>query len=291
MQISARQFPHPVLSKFSDDVIKCEFQTSLKYTILKTSFRFEISCSLSNKDLRLLIDQKKACYAVHFECGSTRYRSIIKSYEETFSIDIPADELKNKVQVNAFIIATENIDNYSSAYFHPDYESISFVIFKGDILAVDDGRVITVNKDIDPFRSITSIFRVGRDPLLNDAAMDVIFDSRFIQIKLSPTAHDNYMALHRSKSIPTTLASLVVIPALVKVLEEVKNSKNPAEDFGDRRWFHVLSKKLELININISDPETFPDSSVLLAQKLIGNPLESALKALVNYDSDSADDD
>ena len=80
---------------------------------------------------------------------------------------------------------------------------------------------------------------------------------------------------------------MIIVPALVSILEELRRSAEAGSitDFEDKRWYRVVANKLKSLGIDLSNPNSFNDSSVLIAQKLIGNPLEESLLVLSQYES------
>lgn len=291
MQVKVRQYPHPVLSLFSDDLVECGFQTSFKNSAIKNSYIIDVTCITSNKELAKLILEKKACYAFHFECPATRFRKVFKIHEEKHSFQINADLLKGRVQVCAFIVAMQDILNYSNSNFNQEYGNITFKVSKGDVLAVAEERDIFAHKDIDPLRKIPSIFRVCRNNRKNAPSIDIDLTNDYIIINLNPILHERYIELRGSPEMHTTLASLTVFPALVSILESIKSDGSIGlDEYADKRWFSVLSSKLAESNIDVYNPDTFIDSSISLAQNLIGNPLIDSLKTLLDINSGDADE-
>src|SRR5215467_8753578 len=105
MQINPRSYPHPVLTHFGDDIVNSVFQGVVSGRGTKHAYIFNAEFKTNNADLVTLVEQKKAFYAVHVECNTTRYRNIFKSPDEKFSFEIPAVMLDGKVELCSFILA------------------------------------------------------------------------------------------------------------------------------------------------------------------------------------------
>lgn len=286
MQISSRQYPHPVLSYYSDDFPNSEFQASLKNSKTQTTYLFDAECVTSSEGIQQLITRGKAKYAFHFECQTTRYRRIFSSFDNKFTFQLPAQDVDSKVQICAFIIATDNIDNYMLNEFHPDYEGFSFQIKKGDILALDMERSFYAEKEIDPLRRIPSIFSI--QPNRNDEAQAIEVDSsgNKIVIKLSLHNFDQYKTISLNSSLQPLLSSMIVIPALVSILEMLKNEQNADNDYEECRWYQVISTRLKDFGIELGDHNFEQESTISIAQKLIGDPLTQSLGALMNFEDE-----
>lgn len=285
MQIKLRQYPHPVLSYFADDLINCAFQSTIKTSITQTTYKFDVICKTSSQGLLDLIKKNQAHYAIHIECPSTRFRKLFPSLNGSFSFEIPADLLDGKVQICAFITASENILNYKNTDFNQDYGEISFRINKGDVLAVDRDRLFYAEKQIDPLKKIPSIFTVIQNNNPNPPPFDIELTGNKVAILLSPENFRGYKFTSMVQDLQSTLATMLILPALAALVEtmRVESAKNQEMEFEDRRWFRALGKKLKNIGIDIHDPNSFIDSSIVIAQKLIGDPLAASLKTLEAY--------
>ncbi|UUZ81518.1 hypothetical protein LJK88_43980 [Paenibacillus sp. P26] len=75
MQINYRQYPHPVLSYFADDVIDSDFQASIKSSKTQNTYIFEAQCITSSNGISQLIEEKRP--ASHFIL-SARQHGIVK---------------------------------------------------------------------------------------------------------------------------------------------------------------------------------------------------------------------
>lgn len=286
MQINYRQYPHPVLSYFADDVIDSDFQASLKSSKTQNTYIFEAQCITSSDGIIQLINEKKACYAFHFECSTTRYRKVFRSYGPNFTFQLPADSIEGKVQICSFILATENIEHYFLPEFHSDYEDHTFSIKKGDVLAIDTERTFIAEKEYDPLKRIPSIFSV--QPIRGENVQPVDIDSsgHKIIIKLSEDNFEYYKTISLNQNLQPLLSSLIIMPALVSILETIKNSDDQEIDLEELRWYRVIRSRLKEIGIDIENKSTFLDSTLAVAQKLIGEPLNASLLALVNFEDE-----
>jgi len=191
------------------------------------------------------------------------------------------------VHICRFIIATEDIDNYTNTNFHADYSGFSFKIKKGDILALGTTQIFDADKDFDPLRSIPSIFRIKINKDTEAAPIDIEYDSDKITVYLSEENYRLFKTLQLTKSLQPALAQFVIVPALVSILERIKVLKRDDEilEFEDKRWYKVLVKKLKEHGINANATD-WPISTVALVQKLIADPLSQSLAALNSIQED-----
>ena len=282
MQIKPRSYPHPVLAHFTDDIVDSVFQPVVTVKPNKNAYVFDAVFKTNNAGLLKLVEQDDARYAVHVECPQTRYRNIFKSTKEAFSFDIAAGQLDGRVEVTSFILAAKSIDKYGNDGFHDDYAKLVFGVRKGDTLAVGHDREFTADKKRDPLRNVPSIFSIVPSDAEDATGMDVTFDGPKVRVTLSRANFDAYTSLKSDKSLHAMLATAVVLPALVTVIDEVRHAAatGSVDMFGDRRWFTVLSRALRKINIDPADGDTFVDTSLRIAHELVGQPLSASLAGL-----------
>lgn len=288
MQIDYRNYPHPVLSHFSDDFVKCLYQTVVLNTVSSNTYKFTVTSKTSSKGLLDLVASGDAVHAIHIECSATRYRRVVKSSQENFSFDVPADQLDGRVQLCCFIVAARDIANYAIAEFHPDFGGRSFKVRKGDMLAVDRDRSFIAEKEHDPLRKLPSIFTISKNGADDAPSIDIdIATGSKIVIRLSDELHNAYKQIAADPAMQPVLSSLIIIPALVSVLEIINTAivNQEIDEFDEKRWFRVLAEKLKNCGYPLNKMDAgFNDSTLVIAQKLIGEPLLSGFRALVKIE-------
>ncbi len=285
MQVDYRAYPHPVLAYFSDDFVRCLYQTSLRPSVSRTAYRFSVTSKTSSRGLLELIADGLAHHALHVESPSTRYRKLFSSSSESFEVDVPGDCLDGKVQLCTFILAAQDIDAYCNPDFHPDFGNRSFRIKKGDVLAVDRDRFFFAEKDYDPLRKLPSIFTVAKNSDTDAPAIDLDLAGHKVVLRLSAEMFEAYTLLTRDQAMAPVLSSLVIVPALVSVIEMIGSSGPEGRtDFEERRWYRVLAAKLRELGYNIDIGDEFTDSSLVIAQRLIGQPMLAAARSLVELE-------
>src|ERR1017187_706424 len=224
MQVNPRAYPHPVLSHWGDDILNSNFQGVVSGKGVKNAYVFDAVFKTNNTDLLTLVDQKKAMYAVHVECTSTRYRNIFKSTAEKFSFQIGASLIDGKVEVCAFVLACKTVDKYKNADFHPDYGKSVFRVSKGDTLAVAPDQIIEATKKHDPLRKVSSIFSIVPNDDPKATGMDIETGGAKVVIRLSKPNFESYLSLRHSTVYHPVLIGSIVVPALVEVLERLRRA-------------------------------------------------------------------
>jgi hypothetical protein len=284
MKVKPRMYPYPVLGYFTEDYRDSSFQTTLNVAPTKSCYIFDFKAEIINKEIEGLIKSKQARYSVHVECATTYYRKMFNSNDESFSFSIPTGDLFGNVEICSFVTSAEDIDDFSNCSFHPDYNNASFKLKTGDVIAVDRDRNFFADKDMDPLKKIPSIFTVVLDHSRDAVPYEMDPTGSKIKIKLNEENFNSYKALAINQNMHKTLASLFIWPALVSIIESLRHGNSGDGDMDEKRWYRVIGDKLKSLNIDASDPNSFIDTSVVIAHKLIGNPLSDSLKILENYD-------
>ncbi len=188
------------------------------------------------------------------------------------------------MKICPFVVAKEDINDYSNIHFHPDYSGAKFDIEAGCILAVGRQVDFTITKHTDDLSNVPSIFSIVFNADQNVTQMIVDIDNPKIVIMLPMNDFTNYKALNNNVLYQPILISTVVIPALIYTLEEIKNrdpeSRYELEDYG---WYIALQKVLSTrFACDIASEEFSSQNMLKLAQRLINEPLHEALKQLAN---------
>lgn len=280
MRAKDRLSPYPILRASSDDY-KTGFFSAKIVTTLDDYGKLNINVdfNLDSPYLKSLIDGKMAAFVTHIECPLTSYRHRISGNTISQFESIPVTDLADTVEVNTFITAIENIEDYSSDEFNEEYDGFNFSISKNEILAIGDSAKITVTNDTRNLESFPSIIKIVK---VDDAqkAMSVDTDGDMIKIRLAGDVHEKYKSVGNSIYTKTSFA-LIIFPALLIVLTRFVNGTGT--DLEDRRWYQVLSKALGSKKININDLSIDDGSMLEACQKLFEDPITKAFDELVNY--------
>ncbi len=286
MQVKPRSYPHPVLSYFSDDIVGSQFQSTVAVRGSKTAYTFDVTMKTSNHELAKMVDAGKAQYAVHVECALTRYRSLFAGHTERFSFEIPSSSIDGRVEVCSFVLALDDLPAYANAGFHPDYQSLSFSIRKGDTLMVAPDQTFIAEKT-DPLRRIPSIFVIVPNEAEDAPAMDIDTDGHKVRVSLSRSNYEAYTFLRQAQPLHSSLNSMIIVPALVAVLESIQRAASTTDGLAaleSRRWYSTVARRLRELGVEPSNPDDFSESSPALAHKMIGEPLTDGLRSLRGYE-------
>ncbi|MGE8206032.1 hypothetical protein ACQKP0_15925 [Heyndrickxia sp. NPDC080065] len=291
-----KNYPHPVLNAQTDDFIhkKAKFDIQISQKIDGMNYKLLCNVDLSENNLEDLLALDLVAFAVKVVCSTTRYRRVFQFNSLENVITLPSSYVEKKVEISTYIIATNAIDSYSSQAFHDDYEGASFSIFQGDILAEGSEYTLNVEKKIDPLVKVPSIFTIVFNDDKKTPPIDVRSSEDKIIITLDKANFNKYKMLKQLQNqygqLAALTSSLFILPAFVVILDDIRkdlaNLQNNAdaikdyieEKVSEHRWFKVINTKLKESKFDLTEPDNIMESSLVIAQKLLGNPLSNGLE-------------
>lgn len=282
MRLSQRHFPHPVLSDFSDDMPGKTFSYDLqiKPTADGTAYTFYVEFLLTSRALNELVDTRRASFALHVECPATRFRRLWETNEPRLELTIDLDQLDGEVQINGLVLAAQNLDDYNSKEFNPDYAGHAFHVRQGDILALAKPRRFYPNKlDARP-----SIFALSRSQVANAPEITYGLGQDLIVIEVPEALMKTYANLEKYQEHRPVLNSITAFPVLVSVLHTLqrRDEQDPNEfdelhePYRNHRWYQVLGAALSKMGIK----DWFIDDPVSTANELLDFVVGKAFSAL-----------
>lgn len=283
MKLRHKYYPYPVLIKDGDYYTDSSFSVSISQSLDGYNVKIVLEAFLDNHELQTLIDERKASFLYHIECPQTCLRRIVKSYERVTELMLKDKEVNGEVQICSFIIACESIDKYTNASFTPDFRGWKFNIEKGCIMAIGEEYSIIVNKLRDDFKDTSSIFSIVKDMNPNACNMQVDMGKQKLVISLPEKTYYQYMNIQNNVGIQPVMHQMVIIPALVFVISELKNSKDQLYEYEGLRWYRSLSKACNGIGISM-DQDGFENiNSLNVAQQLLNNPIVTGIDYHATY--------
>ena len=286
-----RNYPHPVLSADSSDFKEgITFDLDISVESNGVEYKFNYVFTLNADNMLQMISESKSIFIIKVECPHTRFRKTVRLSKAEGSFTLPDGVLKNKVVMSSYVASAAKENMYFSNDFHDDYDDAVFSVYPGDILAEGPQFNLTLTENSDALKKTSSIFRMS---LMNDGGKpDVIFDEKKIIIKLNKEDFETYKSLkiyqRQYPHLPALSSALFILPAMTMLIEGLKGELAPKtidqdtyESFMDDKesefhWFKVLRANLNKHNINLSDST---ETSLVIAQTLLGNPLTVGLKS------------
>ena len=290
MRIGKRLFPYPILnserlySQYKKSIFSLQFDEKIsddgQWYILEN-----IHCKLDNQTLIDLINSGLAEIICIIECPTTMYRKKHVIHLKPIDIKISLFDIYNKVNISAFIVAKEDINNFHSEDFLDDYENIPFTIEKHDILAADDGYINNIDfydKDDD---KKSSIFIIIKDKNITDGTMQVDYDSEKLTISLPEEQWNIYNQMKRIKKYESLFFSILAIPALEYSLSCLQNTNTPVSTLLiEYSWFNSFASAYQKIHNKELTNDIFNKmDSNLESQIILGSPVANAVNEIFGF--------
>ncbi|MBB6696668.1 hypothetical protein [Clostridium algidicarnis] len=288
MDLRYKLFPYPVLAEFLDDYIDNKFISNAYIEKIRDIIIFKLESKIENKGLQNLIENDKARYMFHIECPQTSYRTVVKTKDQIVYHEVEIGKLVGKVQICTFIVAIDEIYHYTNETFVSDYKGITFNLEKGNILAIGGQFNITVDKEKDELGKIPSIFSILRKTIKEEKDLSVDIDDNKVKIWLPEKEYYNYQKMATAPSLQPVLHSMIVLPVLVYIFEEVK--KAGIDGFEEYRWFKSIRKSLEIEKVTLNNDTLNKYTSIALAQKVLNMPLTRALDGLIQGNNEEGEE-
>lgn len=291
MKAIKNEFPNPVLAAGRDDYIEsCYFYTvfeEVNISVGKENITIPMKYDLKCEGLERLVANGDAAVVIAVKSSAASYSRIFRFPIDCkeITIEIPKFEVVSRIEITGSVIAARNIEQFRcQGEFNDLYFGAStFEIRKGDILAIEDTRVIYVD-DSELEKAISSIFNITeRDD--NQPIVEPVFDDDKITIYLKKDLYELYYKFKdfNNGALRRYATGIIVYPVLVEAICHIighyqaqDEDTDEIADFSGYRWFRAIEKKSSDLGIDISQYE---DSYTTLADRLLGEISLDALKS------------
>jgi hypothetical protein len=260
-----KAFPYPVLRSDINDFTAGDFQVTVdfKHSDDRKSITVEGSQFLSVPEIKAQIDAGKANYVALISCRETYFRETILTQKTTFKRTYASGAFRGEVTVLPFVAAVAPIDDFSSPDINSEFAKSSFDYSIGEILALDQPKVIYVDRDL--FKPVSSVFEIVHAEGMSGYEWRLDFDQPKVQIQLSHVAKDTVDAARNSTNDRAVLINSLYFSAVTEAVQRLKET----EEYDHLRWARVIRQKCHNMAIDLNSH----DSSVI-AQKLLQSPMK-----------------
>ncbi|MEK5413926.1 hypothetical protein [Paenibacillus sp. FSL L8-0708] len=293
MEIRYKLYPYPVMSYYSDDYVNSSFDTTIDPKKDGLNIRIDFLTNLNNVELTKYLTQGKVKFVYHLECAQTGFRTALQTSNSEFTYIISNKKICGRLQICPFIVAIHDIPDYVNSSFHEDYRGFKFLIEAGCVMAVGKQVNIDIEKNINDLSNTPSVFSIIKNADETALGMIVDLDQKKIVIKLPERDYYNYKSIKDEAVIQPVLNSLVVVPALTYVLEEL-NRRDPSEryEYSSYSWYRAIKKALSnQFQCDVESDQLSKFNMLEVAQKMINIPISDALQALSSgYKSEDEED-
>jgi hypothetical protein len=258
-------FPFPVLGR-GDDYLKSDFQIALRTvdliiedtSLIELPYRFD----LSNEEIKNLINHEKAKFGFEISCSATAMRYVQFADEEgTLSLD-PRNFFRS-VNINPRIFVIEEIKNFKSDDFNPEFGEATFDFEPGDFLAAAEEDTIYIDFQYLSFQDSAIVKRSSDlDPWVYSFGLE----GDTIVIAMGERFHDYWSLAKSNKSLAPHLITTVYKDCIVAALDQICLDPS-AESLS---WARGLLDMLDTNKILLPEKPSFSDLNVI-AQDLVKN--------------------
>ena len=281
MLIKHRYYPYPVVAEGNDSYVDTVFTSDVDVIKEGYNIKFTLKADINNDTINQLISEGKASFVHHIECPQTCYRKAIGTDEAEKVFIEHESKLNGTVQICSMIIAMTDITGYKNEAFSSDYKGFGFNIEKGCIIGIGKQINIDINKEKENLENTSSIFSII--PILDPEETMIRVDTSRktkITIYVPQKTYNRYNNLSMNLEIQPVMHSMLIIPALIQVFNELKASSAELYMYDDCKWFRALKKACKKINITLDENGLESREPYELAQMIMDSPTIKALKFL-----------
>lgn len=275
MKISI-SYPYPVLYMNNDDYTnESSFHTDIQVNESFGEVKVSVEFILTDDVISRLVDKEACAFFIHVECGTTSFRRAYQTKQRSMEISIPTDQLRGKIEIHSFIIATKRIENYENSALNDWFKEVQPITFeKGNLLGIGEAIETTLFEDYSEMLNIPSIVKVIKSH--SHEYMEVELHSNVITISLPEYEYNQY-ATNANSRLKSTILSTVIVPCLVYVFSKLKENR---EDLEEYTWYQVLEKIFDENNYRLEDVGTDSLSALKAAQMVLRKPLKTSFEEI-----------
>lgn len=289
MQIKNKYYPYPVIAAGNDSYEDATFTSDADYAIDAHNVKLTLCAETDNQLLNDMIKNGSVKYAHHIECQQTCFRKLVLTDEKIHEEIIHESLLNGIVQVCTFLMADEDLVGYANPNFAKDYRGIKFNLDRGCVMAIGSQINIAINKNKEDLSRTSSIFSIRRDHDPSHTELQVSTTGSKIVVLIPEKTCNQYLNLSNQAMFVPVLHSMVIMPALMQVLSELKEAaqQNALYNYEDLRWFRGLKKTAEKLEISFDQDALTQINAFKVAQQFLDTPV---VKALANICSGEGED-
>ena len=275
MNFNNISFPHPVLGVANEVSSEIKMIDTEDVSINPNNHNYEVKVKYTFDDevLKQMVEDGKAEFICEATCSNTLYREIIRSEKPKIAFEIPRKQVKGRVEFVCLLVAKENIESYSNANFHSDYNGFSFEIEQGEVLAYFGDFSFNADIKYEKLKAVSSFMEIVPNEELTYTHVDL--KKNKIEIQLPIETYKLYQSDFISQEVKfaPVFHSSIVLNALLTALYNFEEHK-------DYLWAKVIDYRLknekQFKDMNFDEKENVPE----IAQMLLGNPFKRLLEGL-----------
>jgi hypothetical protein len=274
-----RAFPYPVLRPGSDDYVDGEIQATVDFQESDDGSQLTASVefALSVPEIEALVADGKAKFAAVFACRDTYFRRSVMSDSKAFSEVFPAGNLRGDLLVYPYVVATAEIDGFNCGWINAEFGSGPFKFPEGSALAVDEPKMIYIDRDA--FKPISSAFILVKKDSLPENEWQIEASHDKVHIAVSPALKARIDLARNDKKKRAILLNSLYFSAVMQCLSLLKYG---GDEYDSYRWAKILRQRCADMSMDVKKHE-----ESWMAQQLMKHPVSVLDKY---FFKDGADD-
>lgn len=271
-------YPYPVLRTETGDFDNSIFTDEFELKAVQNGYELTPKFSVNNSYIERLIEEGKLKYAVSIICKSTLMREMKYVENDGTPIFLSAETVHYQVNYGGYIIAIQDVEDYSDIDFSEGYQGISFKLGRGAVVGIGNEHHFKALFEKDIINDASSIISIrGSD---QEKYMKVDLENDHINVILPTVQCSAYKRCGGKKQKYTLLHSVVIIPALVEAISVIKATDSEA-DLAKRPWFITISQIITKLASSLNESEEMLyDYPTRTAQIIMSDNSGSALKII-----------
>ena len=290
MQIKNKYYPYPVIAYGNDSYDGSEFITDANYSHDAHNIKFQLESSLNDECLNQMIAAGSVKYAHHIECQQTCFRTLVLTDKPVEEFKVHESKINGLVQICSFLMADQDISNYSNPSFSKDYRGFKFNIDRGCVLAIGNQVNMIINKEKEDLANTSSIFSIRSNRNPAETELKVSTTGPKIVVLIPEKTCNQYRNVSTSTLLPV-LHAMVIQPALMQVLYELKEAaqKDALFNYESFRWYRSLRKTADRLEIKFGEADLAELDVFKTAQKMLDSPVIKAMDTICSGEGEFDD--
>lgn len=287
MKLKARNYPYPILNKNSDDYRNSDFNVSATCEVQGSEVILNFNTTLINDDLSYLVDIGDAIVVYHIECPKSAYRVVEQhdNLQHELQVSIDLDQINGQLEVCSFLIARNDLINYTNSDLDEDYSDPIPLIESGCPLAVGRDYAWKIEKTKNELLQSESIFKFTPLDNTKENTINVDYNNdQFIEIYINNKNFADISSLSTNSNLKNVLLTTLILPALIEVYAHLIFIKDSLENSttAETVWYKTIKAQLE--ESYKKDIHSILDSHspLELAQESLNRPIGKAVHNLVS---------
>ena len=227
-------FPHPVLGNEDDISGELNIQMDISRNDQRKIVIENIILNITNPYINNLIVVRKAKCFGKIYCSSTLNTWTFELPQA--KVEIHEDEIVNKVELQIFLTATEDIINFNDVSFNAQYNGQTFAINKNDIIGIT-GKINLPIEKVNEKLGLGNIFKFFHHETEKPIQFEYHHDKIYINYPITKKGEHPPKALFEKK--PWMAFNIFIVPALSEALRYIDEEEEEVKS-NSWEWFTVL---------------------------------------------------